>query len=194
MFENGLETESEETVCEKKEISKEEDRSVEDDPLYFSDPENIISKDGDHLKNGEMGGSLKVEQQDSDGQEERVQPSPLTAEEWDGPTAVDIKVPLIEPPKAFSHWERERGGEHLKKRARRVNRFSPKHAQEEVETLCFPFKGLDGEDKRERERGKKSKTRDNVPEKYQSGFFFSLVTQAKDGPSPNPAALSDKLK
>lgn len=33
----------------------------------------------------------------------------------------------------------------LKKRARRVNRFSPKHAQEEVETLRFPFKGLDRE-------------------------------------------------
>ncbi|XP_051729767.1 zinc finger protein ZFPM2b isoform X2 [Ctenopharyngodon idella] len=85
MFENGIETDSEEMVCEKKEILKEEDRSVEDDPLYFSDPENIISKDGDHLKNGELCASLKVEQQDSDGQEERVQPSPLTAEEWDGP-------------------------------------------------------------------------------------------------------------
>ncbi|XP_048057910.1 zinc finger protein ZFPM2b isoform X1 [Megalobrama amblycephala] len=84
MFENGLETDSEEMVCEKKEILK-EDRSVEDDPLYFSDPENVISKDGDHLKNGELCASLKVEQQDSDGQEERVQPSPLTAEEWDGP-------------------------------------------------------------------------------------------------------------
>lgn len=34
----------------------------------------------------------------------------------------------------------------LKKRARRVNRFSPKHPQEEVETLCFPFKGPNGED------------------------------------------------
>uniref|UniRef100_A0A9J8BE54 Zinc finger protein ZFPM2 n=1 Tax=Cyprinus carpio carpio TaxID=630221 RepID=A0A9J8BE54_CYPCA len=32
-----------------------------------------------------MAGSLKVEKQDIDGQEERVQPSPLTAEEWDGP-------------------------------------------------------------------------------------------------------------
>ncbi|XP_067282230.1 zinc finger protein ZFPM2b isoform X2 [Pseudorasbora parva] len=90
MFENGLETESEETACEKKEILKEEDRSVEDDPLYFSDPENIISKDGDHLKNGEMGGSLKVERQDSDGHEERVQPSPLTADEWDGPRELKI--------------------------------------------------------------------------------------------------------
>ncbi|XP_077052746.1 zinc finger protein ZFPM2b [Siphateles boraxobius] len=90
MFENGLETESEETVCEKKEISKEEDRSVEDDPLYFSDPENIISKHGDHLKNGDMGGSLKVEQQDSDGLEERVQPSPMTAEEWDGPSQLKM--------------------------------------------------------------------------------------------------------
>jgi len=44
MLENGLETESEEKVCEK-EISKEDD---------LSDPENIISKDGDHLKNGEL--------------------------------------------------------------------------------------------------------------------------------------------
>ncbi|XP_043074438.1 zinc finger protein ZFPM2b isoform X2 [Puntigrus tetrazona] len=83
VFENGLEMDSEET--EKKEMLKEEDGSVEDDPLYYSDPENAVSKDGDHLSNGEMGGSLKVEQQDSDGQEERVQPSPLTAEEWDGP-------------------------------------------------------------------------------------------------------------
>ncbi|XP_016427027.1 zinc finger protein ZFPM2-like [Sinocyclocheilus rhinocerous] len=84
VFENGLETDSEET--EKKEILKEEDGSVEDDPLYYSDPENVVSKDGDHSRNGEMVGSLKVEQQDSDGQEERVQPSPLTAEEWDGPS------------------------------------------------------------------------------------------------------------
>uniref|UniRef100_A0A672PXQ7 Zinc finger protein, FOG family member 2b n=2 Tax=Sinocyclocheilus grahami TaxID=75366 RepID=A0A672PXQ7_SINGR len=84
VFDNGLETDSEET--EKKEILKEEeDGSVEDDLLYYSDPENIVSKDGDHSRNGEMGGSLKVEQQDSDGQEERVQPSPLTTEEWDGP-------------------------------------------------------------------------------------------------------------
>ncbi|XP_016343021.1 zinc finger protein ZFPM2b isoform X2 [Sinocyclocheilus anshuiensis] len=83
VFENGLETDSEET--EKKEILKEEDGSVEDDLLYYSDPENVVSKDGDHSRNGEMAGSLKVEQQDSDGQEERVQPSPLTAEEWDGP-------------------------------------------------------------------------------------------------------------
>ncbi|XP_042601164.1 zinc finger protein ZFPM2b isoform X2 [Cyprinus carpio] len=83
MLDNGLETDSEET--EKKEILKEEDRSVEDDSLFYSDPEHVVSKDGDHLRNGEMGGSLKVEQQDSDGQEERVQPSPLTAEEWDGP-------------------------------------------------------------------------------------------------------------
>uniref|UniRef100_A0A8C1IPH5 Zinc finger protein, FOG family member 2b n=1 Tax=Cyprinus carpio TaxID=7962 RepID=A0A8C1IPH5_CYPCA len=75
LFENGLETE----------ILKEEDGSVEDDPLYYSDPENIVSKDGDHSRNGEMAGSLKVEKQDIDGQEERVQPSPLTAEEWDGP-------------------------------------------------------------------------------------------------------------
>uniref|UniRef100_A0A8C2INF6 Zinc finger protein, FOG family member 2b n=1 Tax=Cyprinus carpio TaxID=7962 RepID=A0A8C2INF6_CYPCA len=75
VFENGLETE----------ILKEEDGSVEDDPLYYSDPENIVSKDGDHSRNGEMAGSLKVEKQDIDGQEERVQPSPLTAEEWDGP-------------------------------------------------------------------------------------------------------------
>uniref|UniRef100_A0A671N7A4 Zinc finger protein ZFPM2-like n=2 Tax=Sinocyclocheilus anshuiensis TaxID=1608454 RepID=A0A671N7A4_9TELE len=66
-------------------ILKEEDGSVEDDLLYYSDPENVVSKDGDHSRNGEMAGSLKVEQQDSDGQEERVQPSPLTAEEWDGP-------------------------------------------------------------------------------------------------------------
>ncbi|XP_039536375.1 zinc finger protein ZFPM2b isoform X1 [Pimephales promelas] len=80
MLENGLETESEEKVCEK-EISKEDD---------LSDPENIISKDGDHLKNGEMGESLKVEQQDSDGQEERVQSSPLTAEEWDGPSQLKM--------------------------------------------------------------------------------------------------------
>uniref|UniRef100_A0A673JRV3 Zinc finger protein ZFPM2-like n=1 Tax=Sinocyclocheilus rhinocerous TaxID=307959 RepID=A0A673JRV3_9TELE len=84
VFDNGLETDSEET--EKKEILKEEeDGSVEDDSLYYSDPENTVSKDGDHSRNGEMGGSLKVEQQDSDGQEERVQPSPLTTEEWDGP-------------------------------------------------------------------------------------------------------------
>uniref|UniRef100_A0A8C1T6X7 Zinc finger protein, FOG family member 2b n=1 Tax=Cyprinus carpio TaxID=7962 RepID=A0A8C1T6X7_CYPCA len=76
LFENGLETE----------ILKEEDGSVEDDPLYYSDPENIVSKDGDHSRNGEMAGSLKVEKQDIDGQEERVQPSPLTAEEWDGPS------------------------------------------------------------------------------------------------------------
>ncbi|XP_042631935.1 zinc finger protein ZFPM2-like isoform X3 [Cyprinus carpio] len=75
LFENGLETE----------ILKEEDGSVEDDPLYYSDPENIVSKDGDHSRNGKMAGSLKVEKQDIDGQEERVQPSPLTAEEWDGP-------------------------------------------------------------------------------------------------------------
>uniref|UniRef100_A0A671P526 Zinc finger protein ZFPM2-like n=2 Tax=Sinocyclocheilus anshuiensis TaxID=1608454 RepID=A0A671P526_9TELE len=66
-------------------MKEEEDGSVEDDPLYYSDPENVVSKDGDHSRNGEMGGSLKVEQQDSDGQEERVQPSPLTTEEWDGP-------------------------------------------------------------------------------------------------------------
>uniref|UniRef100_A0A8C2HJW6 Zinc finger protein, FOG family member 2b n=1 Tax=Cyprinus carpio TaxID=7962 RepID=A0A8C2HJW6_CYPCA len=83
MLDNGLETDSEET--EKKEILKEEDGSVEDDSLFYSDPEHVVSKDGDHLRNGEMGGRLKVEQQDSDGQEERVQPSPLTAEEWDGP-------------------------------------------------------------------------------------------------------------
>ncbi|KAF4100126.1 hypothetical protein G5714_018322 [Onychostoma macrolepis] len=83
VFDNGLETDSEET--EKKEILKEEDGSVEDDLLYYSDAENVVSKDGDRLRNGEMGGSLKVEQQDSDGQEERVQPSPLTGEEWDGP-------------------------------------------------------------------------------------------------------------
>uniref|UniRef100_A0A8C1BC05 Zinc finger protein ZFPM2 n=1 Tax=Cyprinus carpio carpio TaxID=630221 RepID=A0A8C1BC05_CYPCA len=83
MLDNGLETDSEET--EKKEILKEEDGSVEDDSLFYSDPEHVVSKDGDHLRNGEMGGSLKVEQQDSDGQEERVQPSQLTAEEWDGP-------------------------------------------------------------------------------------------------------------
>uniref|UniRef100_A0A672Q5I3 Zinc finger protein ZFPM2-like n=1 Tax=Sinocyclocheilus grahami TaxID=75366 RepID=A0A672Q5I3_SINGR len=82
VFENGLETDSEE--MEKKEILK-EDGSVEDDLLYYSDPENVVSKDGDHSRNGEMAGSLKVEQQDSDGHEERVQPSPLTAEEWDGP-------------------------------------------------------------------------------------------------------------
>ncbi|XP_056336292.1 zinc finger protein ZFPM2b isoform X1 [Danio aesculapii] len=90
VFENGLEADSEETLCETKEILKEEDRSVEDDPIYFSDPENGISKDGDHLRNGEMGGSVKVEQQDSDGQEERVQSSPVTAEEWDGPRELKI--------------------------------------------------------------------------------------------------------
>ncbi|XP_052439678.1 zinc finger protein ZFPM2-like [Carassius gibelio] len=84
MFDSGLETDSEET--EKKEIVKEEDGSVEDDSLFSSDPENVVSKDGDHLRNGEMGGGLKLEQQDSDGgQEERVQPNPLSAEEWDGP-------------------------------------------------------------------------------------------------------------
>uniref|UniRef100_A0A8C1BBC6 Zinc finger protein ZFPM2 n=1 Tax=Cyprinus carpio carpio TaxID=630221 RepID=A0A8C1BBC6_CYPCA len=44
LFENGLETE----------ILKEEDGSVEDDPLYYSDPENIVSKDGDHSRNGEL--------------------------------------------------------------------------------------------------------------------------------------------
>ncbi|XP_050991932.1 zinc finger protein ZFPM2b isoform X2 [Labeo rohita] len=88
VFENGLETDSEET--EKKEILKEEDGSVEDDPLYYSDPENGVSKDGDHLRNGEMAASLKVEQQDGDGQEERVQPSPLTAEEWDGPRELKL--------------------------------------------------------------------------------------------------------
>lgn len=60
MFENGLETDSEEMVCEKKEILKDEDRSVEDDPLYFSDPENVISKDGDHLKNGELISITKI--------------------------------------------------------------------------------------------------------------------------------------
>lgn len=60
MFENGLETDSEEMVCEKKEILTEEDRSVEDDPLYFSDPENVISKDGDHLKNGELISITKI--------------------------------------------------------------------------------------------------------------------------------------
>ncbi|XP_005159618.1 zinc finger protein ZFPM2b isoform X1 [Danio rerio] len=90
VFENGLEADSEETLCEKKEILKEEDQSVEDDPIYFSDPENGISKDGDHSRNGEMGGSVKVEQQDSDGQEERVQSSPVTAEEWDGPRELKI--------------------------------------------------------------------------------------------------------
>ncbi|XP_016110844.1 zinc finger protein ZFPM2-like [Sinocyclocheilus grahami] len=91
VFENGLETDSEE--MEKKEILK-EDGSVEDDLLYYSDPENVVSKDGDHSRNGEMAGSLKVEQQDSDGHEERVQPSPLTAEEWDGPSemAGSLKV------------------------------------------------------------------------------------------------------
>ncbi|XP_059412813.1 zinc finger protein ZFPM2-like isoform X2 [Carassius carassius] len=84
MFDNGLETDSEET--EKKEIVKEEeDGSVEDDSLFYSDPENVVSKDGDHLRNGEMGGGLKLEQQESDGKEERVQPSPRSAEEWDGP-------------------------------------------------------------------------------------------------------------
>ncbi len=41
-----------------------------------------------------MGGSLKVEQQDSDGQEERVQPSPLTAEEWDGPSKSAVQSRL----------------------------------------------------------------------------------------------------
>uniref|UniRef100_A0A8C2PTF3 Zinc finger protein, FOG family member 2b n=1 Tax=Cyprinus carpio TaxID=7962 RepID=A0A8C2PTF3_CYPCA len=44
VFENGLETE----------ILKEEDGSVEDDPLYYSDPENIVSKDGDHSRNVEL--------------------------------------------------------------------------------------------------------------------------------------------
>ncbi len=38
-----------------------------------------------------MGGSLKEEQQDSDGQEERVQPSPLTSEEWDGPSKTAVQ-------------------------------------------------------------------------------------------------------
>ncbi|XP_052389082.1 zinc finger protein ZFPM2-like [Carassius gibelio] len=80
VFENGLKTE----------ILKEEDGSVEDDSLYYSDPEKLICKEGDHLRNGEMAGSLKVEQQDIDGQEERVQPSPLTAEEWDGPRELKV--------------------------------------------------------------------------------------------------------
>ncbi len=51
LFDNGLETDSEET--EKKEILK-EDGSVEDDLLYYSDAENVVSKDGDHLRNGEL--------------------------------------------------------------------------------------------------------------------------------------------
>ncbi|XP_051949178.1 zinc finger protein ZFPM2b [Xyrauchen texanus] len=82
--ENGLEVDSEEKVCEKRDLLKDENRSVEEEPLYFSEPENIIFTDGDHVKNDEMGRSLKVEQQDSDGQEERAQPSP-TIDQWDGP-------------------------------------------------------------------------------------------------------------
>lgn len=41
-----------------------------------------------------MAASLKVEQQDGDGQEERVQPSPLTAEEWDGPSKTAVQSRL----------------------------------------------------------------------------------------------------
>lgn len=54
MFENGLETDSEETVCKKRDILTEDDRSVEKDPLFLTDPDNIISKDEDHLRNGEV--------------------------------------------------------------------------------------------------------------------------------------------
>ncbi len=54
VFDNGLETDS-----EKKEILKEEDGSVEDDPLYYSDAENVVSKDGDHLRNGELKDNLR---------------------------------------------------------------------------------------------------------------------------------------
>lgn len=51
-----------------------------------------------------MGGSLKVEQQDCDGQEERVQPSPLTAEEWDGPskTAVQSRLNPLNTPYIYT--------------------------------------------------------------------------------------------
>ncbi|XP_056597354.1 zinc finger protein ZFPM2b [Triplophysa dalaica] len=88
VFENGLETDSEETVCKKRDILTEDDRSVEEDPLFLTDPDNIISKDEDHLRNGEMIGNVKVGQQDNDGQEEKVPPSP--AEEWDGPRELKI--------------------------------------------------------------------------------------------------------
>lgn len=54
VFENGLETDVEETVCEKREILTEDDRSVEDDSLFLTDPDRIVSKDEDHLTNGKV--------------------------------------------------------------------------------------------------------------------------------------------
>ncbi|XP_051992303.1 zinc finger protein ZFPM2-like [Xyrauchen texanus] len=72
-------------VCETSELLKDEERSVEEEPLCFSELENIIFRDEDQVKNGEMGRGLKVEQQDGDGQEERAELSPLTANQWDGP-------------------------------------------------------------------------------------------------------------
>ncbi len=57
VFDSGLESDSEKT--EKKEILKEEDGSVENDPLYYSDTENVVSKDGDHLRNGELKDNLR---------------------------------------------------------------------------------------------------------------------------------------
>ncbi len=57
VFDSGLESDSEE--IEKKEILKEEDRSVEEDPHYYSDTESVVSKDGDYLRNGEIKDSLR---------------------------------------------------------------------------------------------------------------------------------------
>ncbi|XP_055075464.2 zinc finger protein ZFPM2b [Misgurnus anguillicaudatus] len=85
VLENGLETVSEEILCEKREILTENDRSVEEDSLFPTDPGSINCKDGDHLMNGKRGKNVKTEQQDSDGQEEKAPPSMLTPPEWGGP-------------------------------------------------------------------------------------------------------------
>lgn len=41
-------------MCEKREILTEDDRSVEEDPLFLTDPDSIISKDEDHLRNSKL--------------------------------------------------------------------------------------------------------------------------------------------
>lgn len=43
------------------------------------------------LCTGKMGENVKTEQQDSDGQEEKAPPSPLTPEEWGGPSKILIQ-------------------------------------------------------------------------------------------------------
>ncbi|TRY95784.1 hypothetical protein DNTS_018332 [Danionella cerebrum] len=84
LFENGIE---EETATDEKE---EEEQCGEEDKLYFSDSENSSSKDEEHLRNGDLCGGVKIEHQEGEEREDRVQSDLLISGQWDGPNELKV--------------------------------------------------------------------------------------------------------